>query len=557
MLLELNIKNFIIIDQINVKFDPKLNIITGETGAGKSIIIEAINLALGKKLKNGSQKIKKDKATIELVFDIDQHKKTYERIDSELINDGLFVVSREIYSNGKSISRLNGKIISQGDLRAITAQIIDVHGQHMHQSLLDEKTHIETIDSFGAVDLAPLIVSTNEAYDIYQNLVKERISIEDHVENEDLNYILFQFNEISQASINLDEDEKITEEYNRLNNLEEYISEIQNVIDVIDGSKGIVEDIAKVKNYLRRVENYNGEIENYLERIESMRIDFSDISYTLSDSINNLEFDSVKFNKIEKRIDLLNTLMKKYGPTLQDVLEYEKSLNSKIEMVQKRDDIIDELNKKITAAYDEYISYAKLLSDQRKITAQIFDRRIVEEINQLNLNDIVFETQFVEKTSKDRYIVSYNGIDEIKFHISMNKGMKPMPLKEVASGGEISRIMLGIKAVLSKSDTIDTMIFDEIDTGISGETAYKVGKKMAELSIGKQIIAITHLPQIAATANRHFKIEKLEGLSNLIPLSKDECVEEVARIISGQAIDDFAMENSRSLIEQAQNYFTE
>ncbi|MBN2260876.1 MAG: DNA repair protein RecN [Clostridiales bacterium] len=553
MLLELNIENFIIIDHINVKFDPHLNIITGETGAGKSIIIEAINLALGKKIKNAAQKIKGEKANIELIFDADTNNLDLTMIDENIINDGLFVISREIYSNGKSISRLNGKIVSQNLLSLITNQLIDIHGQHMHQSLFDEKNHLKSIDAFGRKKLMNALAAVKNISDEYFNLINRINELKNEDSIYDIDYLEFQYNEITNTDIDLEIDGEIENKYTRLSHLEDIIQSLEESVNLIDEEGGIENLLSTVKNSLLKTSKVDSNLENITDRIDSLIIELNDINSDLNHLLSEYDFDEKEYQFVEKRFNELNLLMKKYGHSLNEILEYKNDLKHKIEMIKGKETILKELNGKLDLVYKQYLEKATILSDLRKSIFKVFKKNITNEIQGLNLKDIVFEANFNVKKQNSVIKVAENGFDEIQFLISTNKGILPMPLKEVASGGEISRIMLGLKIVLSEVDSIDSMIFDEIDSGISGETAYKVGLKMVELSQKKQIIAITHLPQIAAAADRHFKIEKLEGLSQLIPLEEKNRIEEVARILSGSVIDRQAIENSKSLISQIKN----
>ncbi|MCK5763192.1 MAG: hypothetical protein KAH05_03645, partial [Clostridiales bacterium] len=476
MLLELNIKNFIIIDQINVKFDKRLNIITGETGAGKSIIIEAINLALGKKIKNATQKIKGDKAIIELIFDVDPKKINLSIIDEELINDGIFVITREIYTNGKSISRLNGKIISQGNLLRLTNQLIDVHGQHKHQSLLDEKTHLKTIDAFGYKEIEPNLNEVEKLSDRYFEILENINLTINNETNFDIDYLKFQYKEIESANLNIIEDNEIEDKFNKLSHLEDIINNLQESSLLIDNENGILNQLVMAKTNLNKISNYDSNIYDILNRIESLVIESSDISSEINHLLSSYDFNEHEFEKIENRFSELNLLMKKYGNSLESIIEYKDTIQGKMDTVNRREIILKELQEEMEIIYKEYIIKSKDLSIQRKEIFEVFKNKIRTEISELNLKDIIFEADFKEKLSNDNIKVTKTGYDDLQFLLSANKGMKPMPLKETASGGEISRIMLGIKIVLSEIDEIDTMIFDEIDTGISGETAFKVGK---------------------------------------------------------------------------------
>jgi DNA repair protein RecN (Recombination protein N) len=548
MLLELTISNFIIIDQISVKFHPNLNILTGETGAGKSILIQAINLALGQKMKNGRDKIRGDKSTIELIFDYNPADFSTLGIERYDDGQGLLVVSREIYSSGKSVSRLNGQVIKQSLLKNITQRLIDVHGQHMHQTLLDEKTHLNTIDLYGGLELYEQKKKVEFLYERHQNLFTERDTFLQTELNQDVDYLEFQLNEIDDARIDIENDLLLEEEFNRLEHLEDYLEAVS---DSTEHFEKIINLIVEIKKSIDNVASFDQTLSEFNERLSSVQIELDDLSYTISDKAQTMEFDPDRYKFLEKRIDMLNLLMKKYGSTLQEVLTHHHEIKEKITRVRERDNLLKELNQSIEDNYLKFVEASLDLSDRRQKVANKFSLQIENEIRSLNLPDICFQVSMKKRMKEDRYKVSNDGIDDVFFRISTNKGLQPMPLSEVASGGEISRVMLGIKAVLSRTDLVDTMIFDEIDTGISGETAFLVGRKMGQLSKEKQIIAITHLSQIAAAGDRHFKIEKLEGESSLIPLTEDERIEEIARIISGQSIDQQAIENSRSLIRQA------
>jgi len=551
MLIELNIKNFIIIDNLNVEFHPGLNIITGETGAGKTIIVEAINLALGKKSKTKKQNIIGNKSHIELVFDVDSNLIDDFITEEYSIEDGIFVVSREIFPNGKSISRLNGKVITQSNLKNITDKIIDVHGQHMHQSLLDEKSHLKILDDYGKITIDPIKFKLEEITNKYEIIKKEIKEIEEIQPKEDLEYIKFQINEIEKANIDLDNDLELENIYKEMNYAEDIMNYLQNTIENIENDSSILDLISNSKNNLYKLKNIADKYCVLYDRFDSLNIEIEDILEELKNEFGRSDFDEVKYKDVEQRLDILNLLSKKYGPTLKGVIEYLNENRKKLLLIENRDASLKKLYKNLDDQYDEYVEKAKELSEERKKVFLTFKDAIVNEIKDLNLKDIVLDAEFEQLKELEKYRVHKNGFDYVRFLISTDKKMNSKPLKEIASGGEISRIMLGIKAALSKIDTTDTMIFDEIDTGISGETAFKVGKKMEVLSNEKQIIAITHLAQIAAASDYHFKIEKLDGVSTLTPLSEQGKIDEIARIISGREIDQKSIQNSISLIKQA------
>lgn len=551
MLLELTIRDFIIIDKVNVKFDKCFNVLTGETGAGKSILIQAVNLALGQKLKNGAAGICREKAVIELVFDVAEGVLNDLEIDPGYGTDeGLLVVSREIYANGKSVSRLNGQIISLGDLRPITARLIDIHGQHMHQSLLDVKSHLEILDRFGTAGIQPLKDRVAQTYSMYREVERERDALLHETAPSDLDYLAFQLKEIEQAKIDPEVDRELEEQFERFEHLEVYLEGLDSAAQALDTSFGLM---TEARRALSRIESMDPVVSGAVERLESSRIEIEDLRSLLVDRAEEQDFDPQRFKEMERRIDTLHALRRKYGPGLEDILEHREALQEKIAYYQGRDERLKQIELRLEQAYTAYSAAAEALSVSRMDIALQFADSVVEQARSLNLPDLKFMAQFERLMDGHRIAIGRNGCDQVQFLLSTNLGIPPMPLTQVASGGEISRIMLGIKAAMMQSDSIGTMIFDEIDTGISGETAYRVGQKMRMISRDKQLVAITHLPQIAAASDRHFRIEKLEGESVLSPLTDHEHIVEVARIMSGERIDDAAIESSKELIRQARN----
>ncbi|OPL08437.1 MAG: hypothetical protein AVO33_10800 [delta proteobacterium ML8_F1] len=550
MLRELTISNFIIIDRINVQFDQGLNIITGETGAGKSIIIEAINLALGKKLKNGGQKIKHNKAVIELVFDVDSSRLSREAHLGIPLNDGLIVITREIYPSGKSLSKLNGEIITQNDLRILTEELIDVHGQYMHQALLDETTHLKIIDQYGGTDLKAVLQEVERTATAHAEILDEINHLEDDGDERALESLQFELRELSRIQLDPRADEELFLKFDRLSHLEELMDHLGQSLEIIDQDPGILEALQRLKRHLAGVERVDSDFTPLIQRIDSTMIEISDIRDELRDKESGYDFDPQTYQQLENRHTALSLLMKKYGMTLPELKAFEEELQEKIRRIEGRDLLLKDLKNRERLLYQEYLEAATVLSDHRKRLFKAFRDRVIGEIEDLNLTGVLFDASFTVKTRGGRHRVDTGGFDDVKFLLSANKGMQPLPLKTVASGGEISRIMLGIKIAMSLQDPIETMVFDEIDTGISGNTAYQVAKKMGALSGLKQLIVITHLPQIAAAAHRHLKIEKLEGLSQLIPLDPVESTNEVARMLSGDKLTEIAIDNARHLIDQ-------
>jgi DNA repair protein RecN (Recombination protein N) len=443
-------------------------------------------------------------------------------------------------------------MITQSDLRVLTEELIDVHGQYMHQALLDESTHIETIDRYGAAALEADFTAVREAARAHEAVMARMRKLEDSGDEAVLKALKFEARELSRVKIDLEKDQEMLLIYERLSHQEELMTHLEAALFLIDDDQGTLRTLHDLKRHLMGAESHDADFTPLMQRVDSAMIELSDIRDELRSKQSDYEFDPDTFREIEDRYNTLSLLMKKYGMDLEAVAAYEKDLLDKIEALEDRDRKLVELREREAVLYDAYHLAATALSAGRKAIFDDFKAQVMKETQSLNLTGIRFDADFRLKTDGDRPRVGPGGFDDIRFLLSANPGVAPLPLKTVASGGEISRIMLGIKIALSRVDPIDTMIFDEIDTGISGHTAHQVALKMGTLSRHKQLIVITHLPQIAAAANRHFKIEKLEGLSQLIPLDSQAARQEVARMLSGDRLTQVALDNARHLITQMQ-----
>lgn len=554
MLSELYIRNFALIDEMRLEYGKGLNIITGETGSGKSIMIDALSLALGK--KGGKNLVRKNrkKAIIEAVFYIDN-----EEIVELLENLGVdveekqLVLAREINEDGRSTSRVNGRVINQSDLKSITAQIITIHGQNEYEQLLSSANQLRLIDGFGDSSLQNAISVYHKDYERYQEVEQKLRLLNDDMDDakieRELDLLSYEIDEIQSANLKKDEKEEIKENLLRLENSEK----IKQNADYIYNS--LYAEQNSVLNILSRCTDKLESIIDYLPDAKGWLDTVNDAYYTLEDMVHELraqdmgdEHSEDLIDELHIRLDKINQLSRKYGKDYEEIMRYLESAKERKQTILSR----DELNQQYRVEREEISAqlefHAQKLTQARKKTAEQLRELIQSELESLNMKNVQFEIAF-EKTERGK-----RGADRIEFLISFNKGESLKPLAQVASGGEISRFMLAFKTVVAKSDNIDTLIFDEIDTGVSGIAAHKIGTKLKDISNFRQVICITHLPQIASFADTHFVVEKMqsemETMTRANLLSDEERVVEIAKMMSGDDISENALETARDLIKR-------
>ncbi|RKD27869.1 DNA replication and repair protein RecN [Caminicella sporogenes DSM 14501] len=564
MLLELSIENFLLIDKVKISFTNGFNVISGETGAGKSIIIDAINLTLGGKSNKNFVRTGKKRAIIEAVFDIDNRevKKLLDEygIDCE---DNILILTREIFGTGKSISRVNGRIVQLAFIQKISKLLIDIHGQHEHQSLLYSENHIDLLDLYGNKLIQDTAIKVKEKYNelkLYKSELKKYSSINEKERERRIDLIKFQINEIDSSNLKNNEDEELLKEYELLKNAENIFATISESYDKISSNYNdeysVSSVLSNVLSKLEKISSFDEKLLNFYSEVQDIFYRLQDISTDMRHYLENISFDSERLNEIEMRLDTINNLKRKYGNTIEEILNYRNELIDELKEIEGSFDKINVLNEKIKKCEEEYIELADKLTVIRKQVAKDFEEKILKELKDLNLEKAKFEVNIVANLDKEgKLIFSQKGIDKVEFLISTNPGEPLMPLSKVASGGEISRIMLALKIILAKVDNISTLIFDEIDTGISGKTANIVGEKMALIAINYQVISITHLPQIAVMADNHLLIEKVfyddQTMTKVKTLTEEERIEEISRLIGGNNITDLTLQNAEEMIELA------
>jgi DNA repair protein RecN (Recombination protein N) len=545
-----------LIREVEVEFGRGLNIMTGETGAGKSIIIGSINIALGTGNFKDYVPEDADYALVELVFST-ENPKVLQRMEEQDIPcpDGEIIITRK-YKGGRSISKVNGETVPVSFVRELAADLIDIHGQHEHQSLLYAKNHLAILDEFAGEELLDKLERCSRLYHEYQKAKREWKKA-DGAEGErakELDFLQFEYNEIEAAALRPGEDEELEASYRLMANgqkIMEALSETATLTGA-SGYAGASEEIGRAARSLGSVRSYDASLDELGSTLSDIESLIGDFNRGLSDYMDEFTFDEQELRRTEERLDLINRLKTKYGKSIRQIQKAGEEKAKRIEILMNYEEYLSKLQKTYEKCHRELQKTAEEISAIRKTCALQLADRIRSALIDLNFLEVRFEIAFKELEEPGE-----NGRDEICFMISTNPGLPMRPLGSVASGGELSRIMLAIKAVMADKDAVETLIFDEIDTGISGRTAQKVSEKMAVIAGSHQILCITHLAQIAAMADHHYIIEKKPAnsktVTNIGLLSEQESIEELARILGGAKITDTVLENAREMKELAKS----
>lgn len=550
MLLNVSVKNLALIKESDIYFKDGMNILSGETGAGKSIIIGSINIALGGKVNKEMVRSGEDYAMVELVFKVDRESTRKKLEDAGVtLEDGEVIVTRKIV-NGRSITKVNGETFPVSALRDITALLIDIHGQHDHQSLLKVDKHIGILDEFAAAEISDVKNDVLKAYNAYVDAKNEleMFDMDEEQRIRECEFYNFEINEITDADLTIGEDNDIEESFKKVANMKKILESVSVVHNVMNGDTGenVLDMLGRAVSEMASVSDYDDSLKDIYNQLVSIEDLCISVSRDVSEYADSSEFDEERAKELEERLDLINHLKLKYGNTIEKILEYRDEKQQKLELLENYDIKKKQAQQKLDETEKILDKKCEKLSNLRKKYAVEFEKRVVETLEDLNFLQVKFKVDF-----KKSGTYSANGNDKAEFMISTNPGEPIMPLAKIASGGELSRIMLGIKTIMAGQDDIDTLIFDEIDTGISGRTAQKVAEQMKLLSKKHQIICITHLPQIAAMADNHLKIEKIsegnETSTKIYPLDEEKSVEELARMLGGAEITETVMQNAREM----------
>ena len=548
MLLELHVRNLALIERADVEFGQGLNILTGETGAGKSIILGSVNLALGKKASRDMIRQGEEYAYIELLFSVTEPEKVQalKELEVYLPEDGTLIISRKIMGT-RSISRLNDETVTAARLKTITSLLLDIHGQHDHQSLLYKSKHLEILDDYLRHDTQPVKQKIADMYSSYTKLQKKMQSFYEDEESRirEADFLRFEVEEIENAGLKEGEEEELAVSHRRFVNGQKIIEALSKAYEAVQ-----VTDLGDALKHVAQAAEYEEGLGPIRDQLFDAEAILSDAAREISSYMDNLNFDEEEFARIESRLDQIRNLQAKYGGTVSQVLKSLEEKKKRLEVLENFDFLKQETEKQVEIARNQLESYCEQLSEMRKSASEKLVKEIKESLLDLNFIDVEFEMEFKRL---DHY--TPEGYDEAEFMISTNPGEPVKPLGMVASGGELSRIMLAIKTVLADSDDIPTLIFDEIDTGISGRTAQKVSEKLRYIARLRQVICITHLPQIAAMADCHFEIAKKakdNRTSTVIRrLSEEEMVMELARLLGGVKITDAVLKNAKEMKKMA------
>ncbi len=553
MLRSLHVKNLALIDEAEVEFKEGLNILSGETGAGKSIIIGSVNLALGGKVQKEMLRENADSALVELIFEVtDEKVRAALRAMDILAEDDMLIMSRKI-SAGRSVARINGETVPASKVKEAAALLIDIHGQHEHQSLLEKKKHLEILDDYAKAELAEPKETLKRDYKAYRALAEEleENSMDEEQRLRELSFLEYEWQEIADAELTPGEDEALENDYRKFANGKKIVEALNQAYAYTKGgADGASDLISRALRELSAVEDFDSTVHGFSEELLEIDNLLSDFNREISDYLQEADFDGERFYETEKRLDLINHLKSKYGDTVEQILKEQEKREEKIARLKDHDAYLGRLKAELEQAEELFRSDCVRVSKIRKKYAKKLTEEVKKALIDLNFLDVCFTMEFKEAEN-----FNGNGMDDAEFLISTNPGEPLKPLSKVASGGELSRIMLAMKAVLAENDSIGTLIFDEIDTGISGRTAQMVSEKMNVIGKRHQVICITHLPQIAAMADVHFLIEKAvigkNTVSTIRPLTMEESVSELARMIGGVAITDTVLKSAREMKELA------
>ncbi|MEJ7528536.1 DNA repair protein RecN [Staphylococcus hominis] len=554
MLQTLSIKQFAIIDELEIHFSDGLTVLSGETGSGKSIIIDAIGQLIGMRASSDFVRHGEKKAIIEGIFDIDNSKEAISVLN-ELdidIDEDFLLVKREIFSSGKSICRINNQIVTLQDLRKVMQELLDIHGQHETQTLLKQKYHLKLLDDYAENQYS----SVKEQYETTFNEYKEKKKELEELQSADqallqrLDLMKFQFEELQEASLKEGEITQLESDIKRIQNSEKLSLALNNAHVTLTDEHAITDRLYELSNHLQTIDDIiPGKFKKLKEDIDQFYYTLEDAKHELYDEMSNTEFDEQLLNELESRMNLLNNLKRKYGKTIDELITYQSKLESEIAKIENYEESTSQLKEEIDLLYEKVIKYGQSLSKERRIVARTLREHIVDEIQNLQMKEANLEISFQPLETP-----TIEGIEFVEFLISPNKGEPLKSLNKIASGGELSRIMLALKSIFVESRGQTAILFDEVDSGVSGQAAQKMAEKMRDIAKYIQVICISHLPQVASMSDHHLLISKMSKndrtTTQVKELKKEDKINEIARMISGASVTELTRENAREMIAQ-------
>lgn len=553
MLISLSVKNLALIENAEVEFGEGLNVFSGETGAGKSLVIGSVNLALGGRAKTDMIRDHGSPAEIEIVFSVDKEedRERFRDMGIDVEDDGLIVIRRRI-SDGKNIIRINGHTVTNSELKAVGSSLIDIHGQSEHQSLLYEKNHLLLLDNYAGEEDSAALSDYRELFGKWTSLLEELkdMDTDESVRKREADLLDFEIKEIEEAGLKEGEDYELEDRFRLMNDskkIAEAVSEAYAAVSAEEGASSLISRALRAVSNVTGLDKRAGELFSELSEVDSL---MNDLQRDMNDYISGLEFSGAEYEAVTSRLNRINELKMKYGHTVPDILRSLQERKERLEVLTNFDERLKELREKTDRAEKELKKAADILTGIRRSAAVTLGMSVEQELRELNFEDSRFEVDVSPLGS-----FSVNGADKVSFNISTNPGESVRPLKDIASGGELSRIMLALKSISADTDDTGTMIFDEIDTGISGRTAQKVSESLLRLSKRHQVILITHLPQIAAMADHHCLISKHtedgRTRTELTALDREGMINELGRMLSGALVTDNVLNNAREMKDLA------
>lgn len=554
MLQELSIKDFAIIDEIQISFQPKMTVLTGETGAGKSIIIDALGLLVGGRGSTEFIRKGEKKAVIQGLFTLPREANTYNileeyGIDSE---DGQIILQRDLYRGGRNICRINGMMVNLATLRKVGETLIDIHGQNEHQELMKPENHIDLLDEYDKKTSQ----LRNQYQVVYQNYRKLKLSMEKKEADEKawaqrLDMLNFQVKEIEEAGLKINEEDELVEEKNKLDNFQAIHDALELSYQILSGEKiDVVGNLGNAMNELSDVSDLSENLQEINTKISDAFYSLEDAARDISDELDSMEWNGERLNEIEERLELIHQLKRKYGDTIEDILHYHSRIEKELREMENAEQNSEKQERQLSEALEKVKELAIKLSKQRKKSAKKLEKMIHEQLSALYMDKAVFEVKCLNNSK-----LYSKGIDKVEFYIQTNPGEEMGPLAKIASGGELSRIMLALKIIFSQKMGVTSIIFDEVDTGVSGRVAQAIAEKISQISNNSQVLCITHLPQVAAIADNHYYISKSvnDGRTetSLKELDEKQKIREIARMLSGSEITELTLKHAEELIKMS------
>ena len=554
MLEVLHIENIAIIEEADIRFEAGFNALTGETGAGKSIVIDALSAVLGQRTSRELIRTGADTAFVSAIFSgVEPSLLAELGITPE--EDGSLLLQREIHSDGKSVCRIGGRPVTVGQLKALGSRLLNIHGQHDGQQLLDEEEHLRFLDSFGRTER--LFNAYTEKYNHFTEIQRkmQSLQMDESEKARRVDTLTYQIGELERAQLRAGEEEELSARRNLLRNAEKFISAVSeadyalNGDDSGDGALGL---LRRAQDAIGAVRHLDDGYAALYQRLEALYSEAYDVAATVEDRRESFDFSPNELDEVESRMDQLYRLKKKYGPSVEDMLAYLERCRAELEQIEYAGDTLIRLERDLAKAEQAALDAAERLSQGRRQAAEQLSAQILEELRQLDMGKIRFAADMAKKP------LGPDGIDQVRFLMSANVGEELRPIHKIASGGELARIMLAMKNVLSEQDMVGTMVFDEVDTGVSGRAAQKVAEKMARISRRKQVLCVTHLPQLAAMADTHFSVEKGEQNGRTYTavqrLDREQRRQELARLTGGSHVSQTMLDGAEELLAEAEKF---